>query len=169
MAYYPAPAVANAFLERHGGMGRFTQMQLQKLTYFAHGWNLAVNGEPLVNEEFQAWDYGPVVPDLYDHTRFFGREPIRRPITDKDSNKVEFFLNQGRSGTPYRANLSAAELDVLNRVVARYGALDAFKMSELTHQPGTPWHRFYERGANRTIPNAVIADHYRELARIGGH
>lgn len=169
MPYYPAPAIANAFLERHGGLGRFTQMQLQKLSYFAHGWNLAVNGMPLVDEQFQAWDYGPVSPKLYDHTKYFGSAPIARAITEGDDDKVTFFLlNKRLSGAVYRADLSPAELAVIDRVHARYGKMSAFQMSELTHQPGTPWHRSYVRGENRQIPNEMIAAHYRELGTVGG-
>lgn len=41
-------------------------MKLQKLCYFIQGYYLAINnGEPLFNEDFQAWRYGPVSPDLY--------------------------------------------------------------------------------------------------------
>lgn len=169
MPNFPAPAIANAFLERHGGIGRLTQMQLQKLTYFAHGWNLAVNGHPLVNEQFQAWDYGPVSTTLYDHTKYFGSAPLPRAITATDRDKLAFFLNKSGTATPYRAGLATPEMDVVDRVFARYGNLSAFQMSELTHQPGTPWHRFYERGANNSIPNEVIREHYLGLAAVGGY
>jgi len=170
MPYYPAPAIANAFLERHGGLGRLTQMQLQKLSYFAHGWNLAVNGTPLVDEEFQAWDYGPVSPKLYDHTKYFGSSPIDRPITEGDDDKMMFFLLNKQLAAPvYRAQFLASESAVIDRVYARYGTLSAFQMSQLTHQPGTPWHRSYVRGENRAIPNELIAEHYRGLGSVGGH
>jgi uncharacterized phage-associated protein len=165
MSNYPAPAIANAFLERHAGAGKLTQMQLQKLSYFAHGWNLAVNGEPLVAGGFQAWDYGPVSPSLYDHTRYFGSNPIPRVITQKDADRLSFFLNKNEDLPPYRASLSANEIDVIDRVFARYGDKDAFTLSELTHQPGTPWHQCYKRGQNRPIPDDVITAHYRDIAQ----
>ena len=58
-------AIANEFIRRSLAAPEIelTQMKLQKLVYFAHGWNLvASDGDPLVEDEVQAWDYGPVFP-----------------------------------------------------------------------------------------------------------
>lgn len=66
-------AIANEFLRKSGVL---TQMQLQKLAYMTHGWNLAVNGEPLVDREPEAWDRGPVFPDLREHIKAAGSRPI---------------------------------------------------------------------------------------------
>lgn len=45
---------------------KLSTMKLQKLCYFIQGYYLAINGgDPLFNEDFQAWRYGPVSPDLY--------------------------------------------------------------------------------------------------------
>lgn len=33
--------------------------------YYAQAMHLAVFGKPLFYEELQAWDYGPVVPEVY--------------------------------------------------------------------------------------------------------
>lgn len=42
-----------------------TQLQLHKLLYYAQGWKLARDGEPLFPERIQAWMHGPVVSPLY--------------------------------------------------------------------------------------------------------
>ena len=42
-------------------------MKLQKICYFVQGWHLAINnGQPMFDEDFYAWKYGPVSPVLYD-------------------------------------------------------------------------------------------------------
>ena len=66
-APYSAKAIANAFLQRAFNEKKaIGQLKLQKLVYIAHGYYLALTGgNPLVNEPFEAWDYGPVNRTLY--------------------------------------------------------------------------------------------------------
>lgn len=161
--------IANEFLKRAPGQN-LTQMQAQKLAYIAHGWNLAINGEPLIGEDVKAWPYGPVYPDLYEHTQFFGREPIRRLITPDDA-KIARFFGEGRSNAaPYKGAISAKESAVIDQVWRRYGSLSAIRLSELTHQPNTPWFRaFRNNGQGATLPEDEIRAHYLELAQRASH
>ena len=156
-------AIANEFLRQPGGAA-LTQMQLQKLVYMAHGWTLAITGAPLTTDSPQAWDYGPVYPDLYDHTKLFGRGPIGREITSEDDEPARFFGRARGVAQPYRANIDATERSIINQVWARYGPISGARLSSMTHQPNTPWSQIYEGGRNRVIPNDLIQTHYRELA-----
>jgi uncharacterized phage-associated protein len=159
-------AVANEFLKKPGAIGRLTQMQLLKLAYIAHGWNLAVNGEPLVSEPVLAWDYGPVIRDLYDHVKFYGTKPIDRLIADTDSEVYRFFGDQNKKSEPYEARLSPAEQDVIERVWQRYGGYSGPRLSDLTHKPGTPWFQtYFNEGKSLPISNDRIRAHYVDLAR----
>ena len=158
-----AVEIANEFLRLPGASGRLTQMHLQKLVYIAHGWNWAINGEPLIGDEIQAWSFGPVVRDLYEHTKFFGSAPINRPITPDDSQVARFFGNSGEAA-PYSATLTGREQQVIEQVWRRYGGLSAIRLSELTHQPGTPWFLAFQRGRNTRIDEDVIRALYNELA-----
>ena len=164
-----SPAIANEFIRLAAAEGRrLTQMQLQKLAYIAHGWNLAINRAPLVTDELQAWDYGPVFPKLYDSAKYFGSASIPRPLTDMDSDRFAFFLGKPSdpAGRPLVADISPAERDVLQRVWRRYGGYSAFKLSDLTHKPGTPWYQtYFGPGKSAPIKNETIRAHYVELAR----
>ena len=74
-------AIANEFLKRAQNDGiPLTHMHVQKLVYIAHGWNLAVNNEPLIDESFVAWDYGPVAPSLFQALRRYGAGTVTRLI-----------------------------------------------------------------------------------------
>jgi uncharacterized phage-associated protein len=159
-------AVANEFLKKPGAIDHLTQMQLLKLTYIAHGWNLAVNGAPLITEPVEAWNYGPVVRDLYNHIRFYGTDPITRPIADTDSSAYVFFKDsKPKKATFYEEPFSEAEADVIERVWKRYGRSSGYSLSMLTHKPGTPWFQtFFAEGPSKVIPNDVIRAHYVELA-----
>ena len=80
---YSALAVANEFLEiaERGNMG-LSPMKLQKLVFLAHGWHLAIHKAPLVREGIEAWQWGPVISDLFHEVKEIGRESIDGRITD---------------------------------------------------------------------------------------
>ncbi len=82
---YPAAAIANEFLELARAEGRpLTPMHIQKLIYFAHGWNLALTGEPLIRERVEAWDYGPVIRALYGELKVFGSGAITKNLLEPE-------------------------------------------------------------------------------------
>lgn len=70
-------AVANAFLmlSKNNGV-LLNQMQLQKLVYIAHGWNLAIYNSPLTEDEIIATDYGPIYPKLQKALTRYGADPV---------------------------------------------------------------------------------------------
>lgn len=160
-----AVAIANEFLAQPGANEFLTQMALQKLTYFAHGWNWAVNRDRLVIEAPEAWAFGPVYRDLYDHTKTFGKQPIGRLITTADSEAARIFGLRGNEPSPYVAPLTERERAVIQHVWRRYRGLDAIALSQLTHRPGTPWFETYQnRGQNTPIDDQLIRQHYERLA-----
>lgn len=64
---------AHAFLLLASTEGiRLTNLRLQRLVIIAHGAHLAAYNEPLFNEPVRAWDFGPVVSDIYDSLRHYG-------------------------------------------------------------------------------------------------
>lgn len=74
---YDVLTVADAILKIAKSKGvSLTPMQLMKLVYIAHGWSLGLRGIDLFRNRIEAWQYGPVMPDLYHATKQFGRNPI---------------------------------------------------------------------------------------------
>src|SRR5690348_15136296 len=90
MPNYSATAIANEFLRRRGESVSPAQMLVQKLAYIANGWNLAINGEPLIRENAEAWDNGPVYRSIWDHIRDFGYRgdhcTLLDPVTNQEIN-----------------------------------------------------------------------------------
>lgn len=142
--------VANRFLElARERNDALTPMQLLKLVYIAHGWMLGLNGRPLIRDDVEAWQYGPVVPRLYNAIRQFRSQPVQGPIK-----------------APSGETLDPAELDIVSQVYDIYGQKSGPALSRLTHQKGSPWDRTYEHGRyGAVISNDLIEDHYAQLAK----
>ena len=63
----PALVLANNFIveAQNGNIKNLTPMKLQKLMYFTYGRYAAQTGRQLFSENFQAWQYGPVLSSVY--------------------------------------------------------------------------------------------------------
>lgn len=118
-------------------------MKLLKLVYLAQGWHLAHHEGVLFSDRIEAWKYGPVVPLLYERFVQFGRHPICQTVSPpKLDDKTDALLES---------------------VWKLYGFWDAYELSDLTHQPNSPWSDSYQPGANRVIPPSRIQEHFRSL------
>ena len=126
-------------------------MKLLKLVYFAHGWCLALTGKPLINEPVQAWKFGPVIPGLYHALKSYGNNPIRSFVTDDDS----FWLPDGPRVCSIDDGPDKEENEFAKRLVQRiwqvYGGFTPIQLSNLTHQPGTPWYDTPKRDERRGV------------------
>lgn len=160
-----SPTIANEFIRLAAAEGKaLTHMQLQKLVYIAHGWNLAINGESLTHDAPQAWEFGPVYRELWKALRPFGRAAVSREITNAEFAPGCFAEDQEASAT---ATLTTAESELIDRVYRDYAKFHAFQLSALTHMAGTPWTVIYNQGEGKfeEIPSQMIRDHFVDLAR----
>ena len=156
-------AVANEFLKRAADHG-LTQLQLQKLVYISHGWALAYRGMPLTASEPEAWDRGPVYPELRNKINHVGSRSVTSQIHENDGNPFAVLASEKR-GDVITGNFDQIETQIIDLVWGRYGHLHGFTLSDLTHEPGTPWYNaYYTRGRNSAISNEEIQKHYSELA-----
>jgi len=97
-----------------------TNLKLQKLLYYAQGSSLALNNKKLFNEDIIAWQYGPVVPNVYDEFKTYGKGPI--DIKD-NSDYTE---------------VDDETLEILDEVYRVFGQYSAIRLMELSHSE-TPW------------------------------
>jgi len=141
--------VANRLLQlAHGAGATLTPMQLIKLVYMCHGWMLGLYGRPLIQEQVQAWKFGPVIPELYRHLRQYGGGPVTRSLP-----------------RPEQTEFSRLEANLIEQVYMQCGGYDGVELSEMTHQIGSPWHRTWDPEVwNRPIPNEVIRAYHAKLA-----
>jgi len=168
---YSSKAIANYFLKRSKETGvDLSPMKLQKLVYFAHGWNLGLTGEPLVHEQVEAWQYGPVIPSLYYEFKGYGNRPIRR-LAQEMGMKPEEGIISFRTETPdlHREEGDEEKLDWTNALLEKiwkvFSPSSAVKLSNMTHLPGTPWEQVVKQHNGNPpkgtdIPQAMIEQYF---------
>lgn len=147
-------AVANAILAKARKRGTpLTLMQLIKLVYLTHGWSMAMLDRKMVKAPVQAWQYGPVYPEVYSAFKSFGSEPIAD------------FARSRQTGAIYEEEFDEDERQLIEAVLDTYGQLHAFQLSNMMHKPGTPWTRTYNSGDGvyDEIPDKMIKEHFDAL------
>lgn len=142
--------IANRFIElARADRGAFTPMQLLKLVYIAHGWMLGLYGRPLIKDDIQAWQYGPVIPRLYNEVREYKGSPVTKSIANVSGEAID-----------------RQEDSIIEQVYDRYGHMSGIDLSAITHAPNTPWSQTYVPGVFATpIGNDLIQHHYQHLIR----
>lgn len=98
-----------------------TNLKLQKLLYYAQGFHLALFEKPLFTEKIEAWQYGPVVPNVYQiYNKKYESNPIAQPY--------DFKIDQYSQETQ----------ELLDEVYEVYGQYTAPILKRFTHQE-PPW------------------------------
>jgi len=139
-APYDARAVANLLLELADEKNlRLTQVAIIKLLYFAHGWYLVVYRKPLILQEFEAWQHGPVVKVVRDAFKTYESAPITGRAT-----KLDIYTNQR---TVVDSNVSFDDGRFIRSIFDAYHVYDAWELSDMTHEPGSPWDRIWNSSA----------------------
>ena len=148
---YDARQITNWFIQRAARDGRqLSIMSLLKLDYIAHGWHLEITGRPLFTNRIEAWQYGPVVPDVYN---------AFRPQGVTTSTPDARFLGK----------ISHYDEQFLEQIYQIYGNMSPFRLSELTHEAGGPWETARKWGGwYAEIPNDLIRSHYILKRQQGG-
>lgn len=139
--------VADHFIARSGNTK--TQLQIQKMTYFAHGFMLGVFGIPLIYDRVEAWDWGPVIPSLWSRFKRYGSDIILA------------------KAVPPAIPFTPQETEILDAVWNHYGRYCGYYLSMLAHDDGsgreTPWASCHVQGENRRIPDNVTQQYYRQV------
>ena len=116
-----------------------SNLQLQKILYFVQKESLLYDGEPIFADEIEAWQFGPVVPNVYFHFSGFGAMPI---VMEYETPEFE-----------------EEEEELIDDVVARKKMLYPWDLVEETHKTGGAWDQIYRdgRGNRQVIPLRLIA------------
>lgn len=140
---------------------RFDQLQLNKLCYLVNGFTLREQNEPAFHNDIEAWRYGPVIPEVYQTYRHYGKEPI----TELDMCRTaldDYTAVAKRWGELYYI-VGKKIAEIVYGVVREYGKYSGWDLVDMTHKKHTPWKRAYRPGHNKVIPTDDIRRFYKEL------
>lgn len=122
-----------------------TNLELQKMLYLSHLYFLGRNDVPLIDEEFEAWQYGPVLNNLYHQLKIFGNKPITNIFYGVEINE------------------DAREIQFLSEEYAELSNKSPYELIVMTHLKGGAWENCYQEGHNIIIPDAQILQEYRDF------
>ncbi len=106
--------------------------KLQKLVYYVEAWHLVHLHSELIDENFEAWVHGPVVPELYQDLKKFGYNDIQI-INDENDSSDERIQEIAKEN-----NLNEDQIELIYSVLNKYGNLSSFELEMLTHSE-QPW------------------------------
>lgn len=142
---YKALSVARYIIERcHSQNRSISNLKLQKILYFVQAEFLVSRGLPCFVEQIEAWDFGPVVPEVYQQYKIFG------------SSNIPMF---GRLLNPVVIRREDQEL--INEIVDECARYSASTLVDITHNQ-SPWLEAYDPGCNNVISQKSIKDYFTE-------
>ena len=138
--------MAAFFLTRqdHDAGELITHLKLQKLCYYAQGFHLAIFDVPLFMEEIEAWEHGPVIPDLWFQYKGYGSTGIPAP------SEIDLSAFDGEVE------------ELLDEVYDVYGQFSAWKLRNLTHDE-PPWIEAFSGASTKVIPHEAMRSFFKTL------
>ena len=148
---HDARAVANEMILMGLEDGNpLTPLQVIKLTYLCQAWMLGMFGEPMFSQKVEAWEYGPVIADVYHGVKHYVNQPIDETMRARP------------------ADFNDKEDHILCEVYRVFGSWSGGALSGHTHQPGTPWHITKQESyddRNAEIETARIREYYDNILK----
>ena len=120
-----------------------SNLRLQKILYFAHRSFLGENGRPLVRGPFMRYPYGPVIEEVNERVKKYGRKVIPEDA---------FGLHETLSK-------DSEEYQTIEKEYKERKAQYASSLVHETHTLGGAWDKCLEEN-RREIPNGYIKEEY---------
>ena len=119
-----------------------SNLKLQKILYFVQAEFLVSTGTPCFKEEIEAWEFGPVVPEVYHEFKIFGSADIPKFVCMRADESI---LKKDKA--------------IINEMVDQCGEYAASTLVEITHNQD-PWLNAYEKYCNNVIEKEAIKQYF---------
>lgn len=139
MAYSALEVAKYVINHEHKQKREISNLRLQKLLYFVQAKVLVETNEPCFDDEFEAWDFGPVVPCVYHTYKIFGSWDL----------KVSGDILEIKSDISER----------INSIIDYCKSFPTRQLVAITHRQD-PWKNVYTKGAKNRITNDSIRNYF---------
>ena len=114
-----------------------SNLQLQKILYYIQKAFLD-RGDRAFSDNIEAWQFGPVVPNVYDHYCGYGAMPI--------------------SFSSLKYDVAKEDKQLIDSIVESKRVLAPWDLVEETHKKGGAWDKTYKNGSgsHEVIPTELI-------------
>lgn len=118
----------------------FSNLRINKLLYFIQGAFIIEYGETCFENKIFAWQFGPVIPEVYD--------AIKKNYINKldDPNKPDI-------------NDNKKDKSLIEKVVRGFENKTSWELVDITHRQA-PWVDAYDSGYNKEITPESMKDFY---------
>lgn len=135
-----------------------SNLKLQKILYFVQASFLVENHEECFTERIEAWDFGPVVPEVYQEFKMYGSSTI--PYIDSYIDLSNGIWESTRK--PYDESIiSFEDRKIIDEMVDQCSKYSARDLVEITHSQA-PWTDSYVKGWNNEITKESIYNYFKE-------
>ena len=127
-----------------------SNLKLQKILYLIQAYSLIHTKKPCFSEDIEAWDFGPVIPEVYRKYKQFGStdiqirfrrlEEVQKGFEKEDRKRIEEIVDRF-------ADFSAADLTILTQNQAPWN--EAFGRKEKVIRVKIFWNIFPEKAKRR--------------------
>lgn len=146
---HDARNIANELLELAASQGQgIMAPELMDMVCLAHGFMLAMHHRILVCQPLEAWQEGPVIPELHRCLRPFGEGPVTRRL-------------QGNVRRP----LDAQEQQAIRAALAAARTAGSERLARVLRARGSPWNRQWKSrmGTSVEIPEREIREFHHKM------
>ena len=121
-----------------------SNLQLQKILYYIQECFLKEKDRKAFPERIEAWQFGPVIPKVYDEYRIYG------------GRTIVWILD-----APDNVSIDKEDKVLIDGIVEEKRKLDPWEMVQETHKEGGAWAKIYDKGkgAYKEIPIETIKDY----------
>ena len=149
MKTFPAIILANYFVKKSIDEEMpMTNLKVNKLVYLSHGWHLGFYETPLIREDIEVWQFGPVVRSVYDAFKKYGKHSITKPATTGFSDEMKEIGELADDDT----------IQFLGKIWNHYRDWEPWQLSALTHEDNSPWDLVYREFETKNPFEAVIPE-----------